>query len=169
MNLVILAVLLTAQPQLEILPAEISALQPVTITGPITGTPSFLNWTPSPVEQPEIPLPTLDVSLWLGIAWYWIKTTWLDGQIFDYWIIYQIAVSVLGNVIGMFLSKGSFGRLVERNLAGTGTPDIRAMDRQHDVLHSESPAEWRRIVEDELREQARGNQSSLPMEGSSDE
>jgi len=102
MNLVVLAVLLTAHPQLEIL-----ASQPVTITGPITGTPSFLSWTPAPTMQPGLPLPTVDTTLWLGIAWYWIKSTWLDNRLFGYWIIYQVATIALGQFIGAILSKGS--------------------------------------------------------------
>lgn len=103
-----------------------STFQTVTITGPITGTPSFLSWEPSAgpsyADAHPLPLPTLDITTWLGIAWYWFKTHWLDNQFFGYWLIYQFAVAVLGNAIGHVLQKGGFGRLVERNLASASTP-----------------------------------------------
>jgi hypothetical protein len=95
--------------------------QTVTITGPITGTPTFLNWTPAAeasfADDHPLPLPTLDITAWLGIAWYWIKNHWLDDRFFGYWIIYQVAVIALGDVIGMILQKGGFGRLMGRTLA----------------------------------------------------
>jgi hypothetical protein len=112
-------------PFVNVVLAIVMATQPVTITGPITGTPTFLNWTPVPggyAEDHPLPLPTLDITTWLGIAWYWIKTQWLDNQFFGYWLLYQFAVAVFGNAIGQILQKGGFGRLMERNLASASTP-----------------------------------------------
>lgn len=109
---------------INVVMAVIVATSQVTITGPITGTPVFLNWTPSAAPYADdhpLPLPTLDITSWLGVAWYWLKVHWLDNQFFGYWLIYQFAVAVLGNVIGQILQKGGFGRLVERNLA-SATP-----------------------------------------------
>lgn len=93
-----------------------STLQTVTVTGPITGTPAFLDWSPGPApiaEAHPLPLPDLaaDANTWLGIAWYWIRVQWLDSQFFNFWLIYQFAVALLGNMIGNILGRGGFFRL----------------------------------------------------------
>jgi len=100
---------------------SIEASTAITVTGPITGTPVFLEWTPGPApiaDAHPLPLPDIggDVGIWLGIAWYWIKTTWLDNRIFGYWLIYQFAVAVLGNLVGQILTRGGFFRLLQRNM-----------------------------------------------------
>lgn len=89
----------------------------ITVTGPITGYIE-LEWTPAPAigEPLTHVLPEIDLYLWLGIAWYWVRSTWLDNKFFGYWLIYQFAVAVLGNLIGSVLGRGSFFRLLERNV-----------------------------------------------------
>jgi len=95
---------------------QASMLQTVTVTGPITGTPTFLDWSPGPApiaEAHPLPLPDLaaDAETWLGITWYWIKTQWLDNEFFNFWLIYQFAVALLGGMIGNILGRGGFFRL----------------------------------------------------------
>lgn len=95
---------------------QASQMQTVTVTGPITGTPAFLDWMPGPApisEAHPLPLPDLagDAGTWLGIAWYWIKVQWLDSSFFNFWLLYQFVVALLGNMIGNILGRGGFFRL----------------------------------------------------------
>lgn len=77
-------------------------IETTTVTGPITGElPWEMNWTPAPAEH-EIPMPDMNSNLGtiLQVTWYWLRSTWFDGEVLDYWLVYQVGAAILGNIIG---------------------------------------------------------------------
>jgi len=131
---VVLLAVLAMQP----VPIEATTMQTgtVTVTGPITGTPVFLGWEPGTPSPDHVPLddvlPTIDIVLWLSIAWYWVKNHWLDNRIFGYWLIYQFMVAVLGNNVGHILSRGSFFRLLAKNQPPDRDPVVIEVEKEPD-------------------------------------
>jgi len=77
-----------------------------TVTGPISST-AVWDWEPGVRSMPELPMPDLvsSIDTWLGVAYYWVKTTFIDTNSVDYYIIYNFAVGMLGNAIGNILGR----------------------------------------------------------------
>lgn len=98
----VLIVALCAAP-----PTEIQSAHTITVTGEITGTlPWELTWQPGEAEY-MLPMPDFSSQMYelVSIAWYWFYSTWLDGDLLDYWLLYQIGVAMMGSMIGNIAGK----------------------------------------------------------------
>jgi len=86
---------------------QVQASSAITVTGSITGTlPWELSWTPQPSEH-SLPMPDMNSHMYelISIAWYWFRSTWLDGDLLDYWLLYQVGVAMMGSMIGSMTGK----------------------------------------------------------------
>lgn len=85
----------------------VSAAQSITVTGSITGTlPWELDYEPAPSAY-TLPMPDFSAKMYdlVSIAWYWFYSTWLDGDLLDYWLLYQVGVAMMGAMIGNITGK----------------------------------------------------------------
>jgi len=103
-----------------------------TVTGPIP-TPEIgasWDWEPGPVAwslDETMPDLLTNLNTVIGVAYYWVVSTWLDGGLLDYWLLYQVAVALFGRFLGNILGRGGFS--VAGRMAAQGyTPPPQPKD-----------------------------------------
>jgi len=104
-----------------------SQVPTATVVGPIpTIAPGSWTWQPGARTVPDLPMPDLmlGIDTWLGVAYYWVKTTFIETDAIGYYLIYNFAVAVLGSAFGNVLGRGGFFRYMSQNRPGSGVGEI---------------------------------------------